>query len=456
MEQPQTKAQAATQTLAEQLRQALLAGEDEALRRLLSVAEPYEIAHTFYHFDAEGQLHLLSQFSALDAAETLLHLDDAAREYLFDEMPAARLATYINLLEPDDGADLIQQVDPEKAQVVMEWVDPTLRREIDSLLAYPEDTAGGIMDPDVVQVRAWHTVERAVQEVREYVARVRLDDFFTLFVVNRTGRLVGSVPAYRMLLADPGQRVEEVMEPHPVAVEAHVDQEEVSRLVRHHGLVTVPVVDANQRLIGRITVDDILDVIHEEHAEDVGRLMGTGTEEVRELSLAQSLKDRAPWLLIALGGQLVSALIMRSREDFLITLPQLAFFIPVVMAMGGNTGIQSSSLVIRGLATGEVDMTHFWRRLGRELLVALGIGCVFAVLLVLSGMAITGGFMLGVTVGLATLATILLASMLGITIPMVLKRFDLDPALATGPFLTTLNDILGIAVYLMVAYVMLF
>ena len=228
------------------------------------------------------------------------------------------------------------------------------------------------------------------------------------------------------------------------------------RLVRDHDLVTIPVVDGSHRLIGRITVDDIVDVIQEEHTEDLARLTGTGAEDVREVSIAQTLRDRAPWLFIALGGQFLAAMIMRSKQAYLVEIPQLAFFIPAVMAMGGNTGVQSASLVIRGLATGELRLSHFRRRLKREFLVALSIGSVFAVILIGGGFVLTGWWALGLVVGLATLVTITVASTGGMVIPMVLRRLGKDPALATGPFLTTLNDVFGIAVYLLLAYFFLF
>jgi len=324
------------------------------------------------------------------------------------------------------------------------------------LLTYEQDSAGGLMDPDIVQVRQEQTVARAMEDIRAYVQKVNMDDFFAVFAVNYRRQLVGAVPTWKLLLAGPDQRISEIMIPDPVSVEAHLDQEEVSRLVRDHNLVTVPVVNAHRQLIGRITVDDVVDVIEEEHHEDLGRLTGTMDERARGGSLLQTLRDRMPWLLIALVGEFFSALIMQRQQGYLDALPQLAFFIPVIMAMGGNTGMQSSALVIRGLATGDVHQAHFWRRLGRELMVALTIGLCFGGILVLGGMLLTGQPRLGLAVGLATMATITLATTAGMVIPMVLGRLGRDPALATGPFLTTMNDVLGIGIYLTIAWAILF
>jgi len=265
---------------------------------------------------------------------------------------------------------------------------------------------------------------------------------------------VGVVPNWRMLIAQPGQLIRDIMDSDVVTVTPETDQEEIAHLVRDHDLVSVPVVDEENRLLGRVTVDDVVDVIQEEYEEDLGRMAGTGAEEVREISITQSLRLRAPWLLIALSGQFVSTTVMRTQADFLRSMVQLTFFIPLIAAMAGNMGLQSSTLVIRGLATGELRLAQFWSRLAREVVTALAMGILLALILVAWGVVVMGDTKLGVAVAIATSAAVLLAACLGTTMPMLLKRMDVDPALATGPFLTTLNDILGIVVYLSIAYLM--
>jgi len=441
--------------LEERLRSLLGEEPGAALREVLAEAEPVEIADAFHAFALSEQQRLLGLMEPQQSADVLVELDEFFQEQLLEELPNDRAAAYIELMEPDDGADVLDILALERHEPVLAALTPETRTRLTALLSYGPETAGGLMDPDVVQVRAGDTVRAAIADIRSYVERVDLDEFFSIFVVNGQRRLVGVVPNWKMLLADGDEKVETLMESDPIAVEAQLDQEEVSRLFWDHDLVTMPVVDAHKRLIGRITVDDVVDVIQEEFSEDLGRLTGTGDEEVREVSLRQSVRDRAPWLVIALCGEMISALILQSRMDFLGSIPQLAMFIPVIMAMGGNTGVQSASLVIRGLATGEVRLSHFWRRLLREFLVALSIGTAFAIILVLGSLVLTGHIGMGLAVGLATLSTITLASTAGMVIPMVLRRLGLDPALATGPFLTTLNDVMGILVYLTIAYAIL-
>ncbi|MEE8434947.1 MAG: magnesium transporter [bacterium] len=435
-----------------------LLGEEPGapLRQLLERSEPVDIAAAFFNLSVAEQQRVLGVMDHNRAAAVLVELDDLGLERLVDHVPSERIAHYVALMEPDDAADVVGSLGESPAQAIMEELPEDRRTEIGLLLTHGPETAGGIMDPDVVEVRHTQTVAEAIEDIRSYVKQVGLDDFFSVFVVDETHRLVGVVPNWKMMLADPAQEVRDIMIPDPVSVEVNLDQEEVSMLVRDHDLVTIPVVDAEHHLIGRITVDDIVDVIQEEHSEDLAHLTGTGAEDVREVSIAHTLRDRAPWLFIALAGQFVAAVIMRSKQEYLVEIPQLAFFIPAVMAMGGNTGVQSASLVIRGLATGEVRLSHFRRRLLREFLVALSIGSVFAVILVGGGFVLTGWWALGMVVGLATLVTITVASTGGMVIPMVLRRLGKDPALATGPFLTTLNDVFGIAVYLLIAYIFLF
>lgn len=435
-----------------------LLGEEPGtpLRQLLEKSATVDIAAAFFNLAVTEQQRVLGVMDPSRASAVLAELDDLGLERLADHVPPERIAHYVALMEPDDAADVVGALTDAPARAIMEALPEDRRAEISLLLTHGPETAGGIMDPDVVKVRHTQTVAEAIEDIRGYVAEVGLDDFFSVFVVDETHRLVGVVPNWKMLLADSARAVREIMIPDPISVEAFLDQEEVSMLVRDHDLVVIPVVDARHHLIGRITIDDIVDVIQEEHTEDLARLTGTGAEDVREVSIAHTLRDRAPWLFIALAGQLAAAMIMRGKQHFLVEIPQLAFFIPVVMAMGGNTGVQSASLVIRGLATGEVRLSHFRRRLLREFLVALSIGSVFAVILIGGGFALTGLWALGIVVGLATMVTITVASTGGMVIPMVLSRLGKDPALATGPFLTTLNDVFGIAVYLLLAYIFLF
>lgn len=424
----------------------------ESLRALLSRTESFDLAAAFHEIPVSEQLNLLPLMSTEKAAALLPELEMSGLLALLHAVDSGTLLAMIPHLEPDDAADVLGVLDEPRADDLLASLPREIREPIESLLTYPEDSAGGIMDPDVVTVNDSQTVDQALEAIRSYVHRVDMDEFFSVFVLDDSNKLVGVVPNWKMLLAQPGQRIRDIMTPDVVSVHPDVDQEEIAHLVRDHDLVTVPVVDESNLLLGRVTIDDVVDVIQEEFEEDIGRIAGTGSEEVREHSIAHTLRLRTPWLLIALAGQFGSAMIMESQEAFLRTMTQLTFFIPLIMAMAGNAGIQSSTLVIRGLATGELGIAHFWTRLIREVVVAIAIGALLGIILVAGGAFLAGDILIGVTVGIATAISVLIAATIGTTIPMLFKRMNIDPALATGPFLTTVNDILAIIVYLLLAY----
>ncbi|MDH4121046.1 MAG: magnesium transporter [Deltaproteobacteria bacterium] len=440
--------------LVNHIREALEQADSAGLKGILEEAEPAQLADVLYGFNLEDQLHLIQAMSPALAAEILPTLNESYLEALLAALPPERLTALLALMEPDDAAFLVSLLEEDHRQGVIGALGQRFGAEVKNLLSHEEDTAGRLMDPDLVRVRAGQTVGQAVEDIRQYVARVKLDDFFTVFVVNDAGELVGVVPTWRMLLARPSQTISEVMSTDVVSVGSEEDQEEVVKLVRDHDLVTLPVVDDKQKLIGRITVDDVVDVIEEEFEEDMGHLTGT-QEEVHTFSVLESIRVRSPWLLFALCGLFLSAVVMTRYQGIINVLPQLAFFTPLVMAMGGNAGMQSSSLVIRGLATGEVQLSHFWWRLGKELMVSLNIGVLSALLLLGAVWILSGNVRMAMVVGIATNVSILTAAFIGISIPMGLRRAGFDPALATGPFLTTTNDILGTIVYLMVAFLLL-
>lgn len=425
------------------------------LQEVCAQSDPHILAETLREFPVSDILVLMGKIHIPIAAQALTYFDTSFQNVLLGELSLETLAKMIGEIEPDDAAELVDMLDEETGASLLELLTPEIRSPIENLLGYEEDTAGRLMDPDVVTVEQHKTVSQAIEEIRGYVEQVRLDRFYSIFVVSKHNHLMGTVPVWKMLLAESSTQISDLMEPVVSSVEADLDQEDLAKIVRDHDLVVVPVVDDQNRLVGRVTVDDVVDIIQEEHEEDLGRLTGTGAEEVRELSIFQTIRLRAPWLMVALVGEFALAAAMQGHEDFFALLPQLAFFIPLIMAMGGNTGVQSASLVIRGLGTGEVKLGHFWSRLGREVLVAIITGCLFGSILIIGSGLITGQSRLGLAVGLATLAGIILAAALGTTIPMILKRMKFDPALATGPFITTLNDILGILLYLGIAYALL-
>ena len=386
-----------------------------------------------------------------DARSLVLpELESAERGGLLEGLTTDALVALIDPLDTDDQADVLADVEEDQVEGVLVQLEDAL--DVEALLSYRDDTAGGLMGTEFVSVLASATVAEATEAVREKAASV--DPVFVVYALDGAGRLVGVVPLKRLLLARADALVADVAEPDPIAVEPDRDQEEVARMMERYDLVALPVVSAGGRLLGRITVDDVLDVVREEAEEDIQRAVGiTGDEELSSSVFAVS-RGRLVWLLLGLVGAYVSGLVIVGFEEALQVAPVLALFIPIVMAMAGNAGIQSSAIAVQGLASGDLWSSDLVRRLGKELAVALLNGAVLAVALAL--IVVVSGFgadpaRLALTSGLALLIVIVLSTLIGATVPLGLSRVGIDPALAMGPFITVSNDILGLTIFFAVA-----
>jgi magnesium transporter len=274
-------------------------------------------------------------------------------------------------------------------------------------------------------------------------------------VVDRAGQLVGQVSLLKLLLSSPHETAAAIMDPDPIRAQVTDDQEQVANLFVRHDLVALPVVDSEGLLTGRITVDDAMDVLEEEATEDVARLAGSSAEEIGSTSVWEISRARLPWLLLGLGGELIAALVLSGFEETLRARVILAFFIPVVTATGGNTGIQTSAIMIRMLVTHDFDRRRAGRHLLREFLVALVIGLVLGGLMVVALLLWRHDAGLGLVIGLSLMSVVLVSGMVGSAVPLLCDRFGIDPTVATGPFITTTNDVLGLMVYLTLAHQLL-
>jgi len=352
----------------------------------------------------------------------------------------------------DDAADFVGLLDDDKADALLEKLPEKDREELTQLLQYDEESAGGLMTPYVVAIRKNQTVGAAIKEIQKFVKKAGFELFYTAYVVDEYDHLIGTIGTTELLLAERNSLIENLMNPDVVAVDQDLDQEEVARVAQEYDLVVVPVIDNHLKLIGRVTLDDLVDVIVEEHNEDLGHLAGTGHEEVSETSVLRTSGDRLPWLLIGLFGGFLTAIVMSFYENAIISLPDVAYFIPLVAALGGSIGIQSSTIVVRGLATGAIQTTDILIRLWKELKVGLLNGIICSIILTIMSFYLTSDLGRALTSGIALLIVVCFAATVGSTIPIILKRMNIDPALATGPFITTTNDIIGIAIYLGLAF----
>ena len=383
-------------------------------------------------------------------SRALPELESAERIDLLDGLSTADLVALIDPLATDDQADVLADVDVTQADDVLVQLEDA--HDVEALLSYGEDTAGGIMATEVVAVPTTATVGQATEAVRSNADAV--DPVFAVYAVDTEGRLVGSVPLKQLLLSRASRPISEITETDVVSVEPDLDQEEVARIMERYDLIALPVVSAGGRLLGRITIDDVVDVIREEAEEDLQRAVGiTGEEELSSSVFAVS-RGRIVWLMLGLAGAYVSGLVIMGFDQALAVAPVLALFIPIVMSTAGNVGIQSSAIAVQGLASGDLWRGDLARRMGKELAVGVLNGAMLAAALAavvtVSGVGDDTG-RLALTAGVALLIVIVLATLVGATVPLVLNRVGIDPALAMGPFITVSNDILGLTIFFVTA-----
>jgi len=321
-------------------------------------------------------------------------------------------------------------------------------QEVQDLLEHPKETAGRLMNTDFFSLPEQITVEEAIKQVRAASEREMV---FYIYVTDKEDRLVGVVSLRQLLVVPPDTPLQKIMNPEVISVTTDTDQEEVARQVTRYNLLAIPVVDKENRLVGIITFDDVIDVLREEATEDILKMAGAGTPEEEYILQTSSLgaaRFRLPWLLTTLFGTMVTAGIVWFFRFTLHEVIALVTFLPVIAAMGGNVGVQSSTIIVRGLATGRIELASVWKVVARELKVGLLMGVTCGVILALVAYLWHGPAMLGVVLGAAMFFAIIVAATTGTLVPVVLKKLNIDPAISSGPFVTTANDITGLLIYL--------
>ena len=417
-----------------------------ALLNLLIDLHPADIADLLTDLKKDERKYLFPLLPAEKASAVLTELDPPIVDQILEDVSEQRLSTLVDKMDSDDAADIISELPDDVAQSVLEQIPDEISEDVKELLLYDEDTAGGIMALEFVSVKNKSTVNQTIKAIRR--VRKKMKTVHTIWVTNDDEKLLGSVSLTDLVLAKGKTLISKIINKDIKYVYTDMDQEEVAIFFRKYDLVTLPVVNSSHQLVGQITIDDIIDVVEEEASEDISLFAGASDEELQEDSFLKISWVRLPWLMVAFVGQLIAAFIIQQFEGTLVQIIALTFFMPVIMAMGGNSGIQSSIIVIRGLATGEISVESTWRRFFREFRVSLFIGLIFGVIMLLVVGLWLGNYMMGLIIGFALNLVILQATLFGGLIPFLLKRADIDPALASGPFITTFNDILGLLIYL--------
>jgi magnesium transporter len=407
---------------------------------------PADVADLVEYLESEERLFIFNLLEPEGAGDVLVEIEPPVQGLILDDLDTQAISKIVKELDSDDAADLIGDMPAERAREVMNTVEDEVSEDLEKLLPYPQDSAGGIMALEFVSVNANATVRDSIETVRE--KKEEVENLYYVWVTDDFGRLGGVLSLKDLVLEPPERKIREIMNPEVISVHVTMDQEEVARLVKKYDLVSVPVVDDQNRLVGRITHDDIIDVIEDEVDEDISLMAGVIPQEMTEESSIKISKARLPWLIAGLLGGVLAAIVIKQFESSLEKILALSFFFPVIMAMGGNTGTQASTVAVRGLATGDITLMNIWKRLWLEMKVALFNGIICGILLGLVVSLWLSDFMLGSVVTFSMIIIVLNSGFIGAAVPLALKRLKIDPALATGPFVTTSNEILGLLIYL--------
>lgn len=414
---------------------------------------PADIAEILDEVDLQEARFIFRLLDDELGSEVLMELDEDIREKFLASISDVEIAELVDQLDTDDAADIIGELPEERQEYVLEKVeDDEHTQDITELLNYDENSAGGLMAKELVKVNLNWNLLKCVREMRKQAEEV--DKVFTVYVVDDNDTLLGIVSLKKMLLNSERTLIKDIYKENAIAVTADMSAEEVVQVSEKYDLIVVPVVDVQNRLIGRITVDDIMDVVREETSKDYQMMSGISENIETSDSVWVMSRARLPWLLIAMLGGIAGALVIGNYEHELKINPEMAFFIPLVVAMGGNVGIQSSALIVQGLANNTLSKDGMIKRILKELAVGLlnGIACT-GVLLIYSYVFVES-LALSLTIGASLLAVILFAAAFGTFMPLTLNKMKIDPALATGPFITTSNDIIGLFFYFMIGRLM--
>ncbi len=436
----------------DQIKEIIGRRDDEAARTVLADLHPADIAQLYNDLNLEEAEYLYRLLDDDKAAEVLMELDEDDRRKLLSGMEPEDIARqYIDHLDTDDAVDLIQDLDEEDRDEVLSHIDDVEQAgDIIDLLKYDEDTAGGLMGTEMLVVNENWSMPECIKQLR--MQAEDMDEVYNVYVVDNEDRLRGTLPLKKLITHPSVSKIRNVMETDPVAVKTDMPLDEVAIDFEKYNLVAMPVVDSIGRLVGHITVDDVMDRVRESSERDYQLASGLSQDVESDDTIWQQTRARLPWLLIGIAGGIGNSLILGNFEQGFATNPAMALFIPMIGGTGGNVGIQSSAIVVQGLANGSLDI----KESGRQILKEVGVGFINGLIISLIVFAYNA-FSLNpwnpttLAVSISLMAVVLFASIFGTFVPLTLEKLKIDPALATGPFISITNDIIGMLIYMLIS-----
>ena len=428
-----------------------------ALSRLLKImnrTHTADLSAVFHWLSFAQQRQLFNMIEAVEQkGELLSRLDQDVIVGIVEEMDLEEIVSILKAIPSDDAADLVGRLSAEKSETILEKMGKEDSEEVEDLLIYGDDTAGGIMTTDFIALLEGVTAKEAIASLQQEHQDVEMP--FYLYAVDEYGKLVGVSSLRQLVVVPPDTPLSEFVTRDVLSVQTEMDQEEVARIVARYDILAVPVVDAQNRLVGIVTVDDVIDIFREEATEDILKMAGAGEEFVETKSVLKSTRIRLPWLFASCIGGIVAFYVINRFEVSLNNFVYLAAFIPVIMGMGGNIGTQSSTIVVRGLATGRHSVRDIWSVAFKELAIGFILGIVYGFLIGAVAQFKFGTLGLAFSVGLAVLCSMSIAALVGSLVPMLFARINIDPAVATGPFVTTAIDIISVYFYFQITTILL-
>jgi magnesium transporter len=437
--------------LVESVKRLLRRDATTRLRKIVKKTHAADLSMVFHSLSIPNQRRLFILIDEREIkGEIFSNVDEDTFLNLIEEMNLDEMVEILDLMPKDDVADLLGHLPVEKSDTILEMMKKEGSEEVEGLLHYGDDTAGGIMVPDFIALREDTTARAAIESLQKEHLGVEMP--FYLYVVDSNGKLIGVSSLRQLVVVPPNTPLKDFMTTDVFAVKTDMDQEEVAKIVARYDILAVPVVDDTNQLVGIVTVDDVIDIIREEATEDILKMAGvSGDEFIETQSVIRSTRIRLPWLSASFIGGIVAFFIIGHFEGSLKKLAYLAAFIPIIMGMGGNIGTQTSTIVVRGLATGRLNIRDTWPVVFKELAIGFILGAVYGVMIGTVAQLRYSTAMVAVSVGLAVISSMAIAALVGSIVPMGFARINVDPAVATGPFVTTAIDIVSVYFYFQIA-----
>lgn len=435
----------------EHIRKVIHDNDIDQARKELKELHPADIAELYQNLDLEEAEYLYKLLDEDTAADVLMELDEDDRRKLLDAMPAEQIAKQIDHLDTDDAVDLIQQLDEEDRDEILSHIDDVEQAgDIIDLLKYDEDTAGGLMGTEMIVVNENWSMPECIKQMR--MQAEDMDEIYYVYVVDDDHKLRGVLPLKKLITHPSVSKIKHVMETDPVSVKVDTPIDDVTLDFEKYDLVAMPVVDSIGRLLGRITVDDVMDQVRESTERDYQLASGLSSDVDADDSIFAQTKARIPWLLIGIASGILASLILGTFEAKLEAVTALALFIPIIGGTGGNVGVQASAIVVQSLANGTLEIKEFSRQLGKEVLIGLmNATIISSVVLVYNLITFPDEFAVTISVAVSLFIVVMFATILGTVVPLTLEKLHINPALATGPFIQISNDIVGLVIYVQVA-----